>query len=96
MSCSPKQDIVRSIAGPMTTSLATIETYMKALIDSEPWNVDVQLAPIPWRSNLCTKTKPLKIGYIIDDGIVKVQPPVARAMREVISALKKAGHEGKE
>ena len=80
----------------MTTSLATIETYMKVLIDSEPWNVDVQLAPIPWRSSMCTKTKPLRIGYFIDDSVVKPQPPVARALREVIAALKKAGHEGKE
>lgn len=67
---------------------------MHGLIQSEPWNVDVGLVPIPWRSSLCNKTKPLRIGYIIDDGIVKVQPPVSRAMKEVLNALTKAGHEG--
>lgn len=67
---------------------------MQALVQSEPWNVDAQLVPIPWRSALCTKTKPLKVGYIIDDGAVRVQPPAARAMHEVIATLKAAGHEG--
>jgi Asp-tRNA(Asn)/Glu-tRNA(Gln) amidotransferase A subunit family amidase len=40
------------------------------------------------------KAKSLRIGFLIDDGVVKVQPPIARAVREVVAALKAAGHEG--
>ncbi|KAH8695242.1 putative acetamidase [Talaromyces proteolyticus] len=89
----PRQDIIRSVAGPMTRSLATIEKYMEALPTARPWEIDPQTIPIPWRTELCTTTKRLKIGFVFDDGVVKVQPPVARAVREVFDSLKAAGHE---
>ena len=78
----------------MASSLSSIETYMDALVQAEPWTMDPTLAPVPWRSTLCHATKPLKVGYIIDDGVVRVQPPVARAVRDVVQALRHAGHEG--
>jgi amidase len=40
------------------------------------------------------KAKRLRIGFLVDDGVVKVQPPIARAVQEVVAALKAAGHEG--
>ncbi|EED19208.1 acetamidase, putative [Talaromyces stipitatus ATCC 10500] len=88
-----RQDIVRSVAGPMATSLSTVEKYMEALPTARPWEIDHQVTPIPWRAELCTTTKRLRIGYIIDDGVVKVQPPVARAVEEVVQALREAGNE---
>lgn len=51
--------------------------------------------PIPWRCELTQPpNRPLKIGYYLDDGMVKVQPPLERAVREVVDKLKAAGHEG--
>ncbi|KAJ5334883.1 Amidase [Penicillium brevicompactum] len=74
--------------------LETIETYMEALPDARPWEVDQHVAPVPWRNSLATPgARRLKIGFVIDDGVVKVQPPIARAMKETIEALKQAGHE---
>lgn len=90
---SPRQDIVRSVAGPMACSLSSIEAYMGALMQVEPWTVDPILAPVPWRSTLSSPPKRLRVGYIIDDGLVKVQPPVARAVRHTVAALLEAGHE---
>ncbi|KAJ5086509.1 hypothetical protein NUU61_007816 [Penicillium alfredii] len=90
---SPRQSIVPSTAGPMTTSLSSIEAYMSALAQIEPWHFDPGLIPVPWRSELCTTKKRLRIGYVVDDGVVKVQPPVARAVKKVIAALHDAGHE---
>jgi amidase len=40
------------------------------------------------------RPKRLKIGFLVDDGVVKVQPPVERAVREVVAALRAVGHEG--
>jgi amidase len=40
------------------------------------------------------KAKRLRIGFLVDDGVVRVQPPIARAIHEVVTALKAAGHEG--
>lgn len=93
--CSPRQDIIRSVAGPISQSLAAVEKYMEALPAAKPWEIDPHVIPIPWRSELCTTTKRLRIGYLVDDGVIKVQPPVARAVREVVDSLKAAGHEGK-
>jgi amidase len=92
---SPGQDIVRSVAGPMACSLATIERYMEALPDAKPWEVDQHVAPVAWRKELAyCGAKRLRIGFLVDDGVVMVQPPIARAMREVVEALRAAGHEG--
>ncbi|KAJ5455096.1 Amidase [Penicillium sp. IBT 31633x] len=93
---NPGQDIVRSVAGPMACSLATIERYMEVLPDARPWEVDHHVAPVSWRTKMAScGVKQLKIGFLVDDGVVKVQPPIARAMREVVDALKAAGHEDK-
>lgn len=93
--CSPGQDIVRSVAGPMSCSLATIERYMESLPCASPWKLDQHTAPVPWRRSLASlRARRLKIAFVVDDGVVKVQPPIARAVRDVVAALKAAGHEG--
>lgn len=79
----------------MSGSLASIEQYMEALPCASPWELDQHTAPVPWRASLASLTaKRLKIAFVLDDGVVKVQPPIARAVRDVIAALKAAGHEG--
>lgn len=95
LSRSPGQDIVRSVAGPMSCNLASIERYMEALPCALPWEVDQHTAPVPWRSSLASlRAKRLKIAYLIDDLVVKPQPPLARAIKETVDALRAAGHEG--
>lgn len=69
---------------------------MEALAESKPWESDPYVAPIAWRKQDCSLppgTK-LRVGFIIDDGVVKPQPPVARAVQQVVGALEAAGHEG--
>jgi amidase len=80
----------------MATSLATTEYFMETLLASSPWNVDPNVVPIPWRKELASPpaNRKLKLGVVFDDGVVKPQPPVARAMRETVDALRAAGHEG--
>ncbi|EPS26957.1 hypothetical protein PDE_01897 [Penicillium oxalicum 114-2] len=90
----PGQDIIRSVAGPMSCSLATIERYMEALPSALPWEIDQHVTPVPWRRSLAAlSTRRLRIGFLVDDGVVKVQPPIARAVSEVVGALRDAGHE---
>ncbi|KAJ5222842.1 uncharacterized protein N7469_009082 [Penicillium citrinum] len=87
--------LVPPVAGPMSTSLATSEYFMERLLASEPWNLDPAAIPIPWRKDLASppKARKLKLGVVFDDGVVKPQPPIARAMRETVQALRDAGHE---
>ncbi|KAJ5367489.1 hypothetical protein N7541_001430 [Penicillium brevicompactum] len=87
--------LIPPVAGPMASSLASTEYFMESLLASEPWKVDATAIPIPWRKDLATPPadRKLKLGVIFDDGVVKPQPPVARAMRETVEALRAAGHE---
>lgn len=79
----------------MSSNLAAIEQYMEALPCAAPWELDQHTAPIPWRRGLASlRAKRLKIAFLVDDGVVKVQPPVERAVRDVVSVLRGAGHEG--
>jgi Asp-tRNA(Asn)/Glu-tRNA(Gln) amidotransferase A subunit family amidase len=80
----------------MATSLATTEYFMESLLKSDPWNIDPGAIPIPWRKELAAPptNRKLILGVVFDDGVVKPQPPVARAMRETVDALRAAGHDG--
>jgi amidase len=82
----------------MASSLSSIETYMRALPEANPHELDNLVVPMPWRTELCTIQPPgrkLRIGYILDDGIVKPQPPITRGVQKVVDSLKAAGHDGK-
>jgi amidase len=80
----------------MSTSISTIEAYMQALPEAKTWLSDPLVSPIPWRPDECTipNGKKLKIGVIIDDGMVRPQPPILRAMEDLVTSLRSSGHEG--
>ncbi|KAH6892421.1 acetamidase [Thelonectria olida] len=90
-----RQNIVLATAGPLATSLASIEAYMQALPYAEPWKIDPRAVPFPWSADKCSidPTHKLRIGFVVDDGVVKPQPPITRAVEEVVDALRSAGHE---
>lgn len=68
---------------------------MDSFISDEPWEREPRALPIPWRRELAeVPSRPLRIGIVFDDGVVKPQPPVARALQEVANKFRAAGHEG--
>jgi amidase len=68
---------------------------MESLLGSDPWKIDPQIVPVPWRTELATPPqRPLKVAFIHDDGIIRPQPPVRRASHQMATKLRKAGHEG--
>ncbi|KAK4545818.1 hypothetical protein LTR36_002382 [Oleoguttula mirabilis] len=89
------QEHVPSAVGPMTRSLSSLRLVTKAVIDAAPWKLDPQVHPLPWREEAYreVQSRPLVIGLLIDDGIVKVHPPIERVLRDVAAKLQKAGHE---
>ena len=66
--------------------------FMKIVIDAKPWIVEPSLVPLPWRdaeSHLGVRgPKKLIIGIMWSDGVVKPQPPVVRALKEIVDRLK--------
>ncbi|KAK5116825.1 hypothetical protein LTR85_009085 [Meristemomyces frigidus] len=89
------QEHVPSVVGPMARSLSSLRFVTKTVIDAAPWKLDPQVHPLPWREEAYQdiQSRPLVIGLLIDDGIVKVHPHVERIVREVAAKLQKAGHE---
>ena len=74
----------------MSTSLEGVKLFMKTVIAAKPWIVEPALLPFPWDERKWVKTPgtKLKIGVLWDDGVVKPDPPVRRAMKEVVEKLK--------
>ena len=79
----------------MTRTLSALKAVTQAIIDAEPWHIDPRCHPLPWREEVYQEiqSRPLAIGVMFDDGVVKVHPPIERALREVVAKLEAAGHE---
>ncbi|KAL2434585.1 Amidase 1 [Exophiala dermatitidis] len=89
------QEHVPSSVGPMSKRLTSLVTVTRAVLNAQAWLSDPKVVPIPWREGLYleVQTRRLKIGLILDDGIVKPHPPVERAVKEAAALLRNAGHE---
>lgn len=89
------QEHVPSSIGPMTRDLASLRYITQLIADSRPWDLDPRCVPLPWNEPAFQdiQSRPMVIGLIVDDGVVKVHPPIARALQELSVALKAQGHE---
>ncbi|KAF4965427.1 hypothetical protein FSARC_6778 [Fusarium sarcochroum] len=89
------QEHVPSSIGPMAGRLDVIKLAMSSVIESKPWEHDARCAPLPWRDDMFQEmqSRPLVIGVLMDDGVVRPHPPITRALRDVVEALKREGHE---
>lgn len=86
--------VVRPVAGPIATSLSSVELFMEAYASLQPWTVNPTILPIPWRVELAEQPRrPLRIAYIVDDGVVHPHPPIQRVVRDTVAKLRQCGHE---
>lgn len=82
-----EEQIIATI-GPLSTSLEGCKLFIKTLIDAQPWNKEPSLYPFPWKSDNFFKEKKIKVAVMWDDGVVRVHPPVTRALKQVVEKLK--------
>ncbi|CAK7219068.1 hypothetical protein SCUCBS95973_003699 [Sporothrix curviconia] len=89
------QEHVPSSVGPLARSLASVRAVMEALAGEKPWTVDARCAPLPWRHELYDGTiaRPLTVGVLWDDRVVRPHPPLARVLRQTVALLRAAGHD---
>ncbi|KAJ6120205.1 Amidase [Penicillium sp. IBT 18751x] len=89
------QEHVPSSVGPMARDLNSLRYITQLVADSRPWDLDPRCAPLPWNETAFQEiqARPIVIGLIMDDGVVQVHPPIARALRELSDVLKAQGHE---
>ncbi|KAF5243407.1 hypothetical protein FANTH_8229 [Fusarium anthophilum] len=88
------QSHVPSSIGPMSPSLPNLITLTKECLLAEPWKLDPNVVPIPWRQADFegVQERKLTIGVILDDGVVRPHPEIQEAVRRAVVILKKAGH----
>lgn len=84
------RDTINATMGPLCTSRGTIHLFMKTILATKPWLVDPSLTPLPWMT--FTYDRPLKIGFMWHDGVVRPHPPTTRALKEAADACRAAGH----
>ena len=91
------QEGVLSVAGPMARSMASVELFMRTVLDACAGDFDASAMPFPFngqRYDIALQHKKLAFGVARTDGHVHATPPVLRAIEITVEALKKAGHEG--
>ncbi|CAM1501287.1 Fc.00g104490.m01.CDS01 [Cosmosporella sp. VM-42] len=75
--------------GPMCSSLRDMDLFMSVMAAAKPYLTDPRLIPIPWTGlNTPPKSKPLKIEFMMNDGVIVPQPPVVKALEWAQSKLK--------
>ncbi|KAJ5107575.1 Amidase [Penicillium angulare] len=89
------QEHIPSSVGPMARDMQSLQYIAQLVANARPWDLDPRCAPLPWNEAAFNEiqTRPLVIGLILDDGIVKVHPPITRALQELTNKLKAHGHE---
>ncbi|CAI5760227.1 unnamed protein product [Candida verbasci] len=86
------QESVPAVLGPLGRSIDDIEYWMKSYInEGKPWELDAWSLPMKWRDVEKPNPKDLTIGVTYDDGLVRVTPPIRRALNEVVEKLIAAG-----
>jgi len=67
---------------------------MRALLLLTPWTLDPKCQPVPWSDEVYAHTlsRPLTIGIMTDDGVVRPHPPIERHLARAKELLRAAGH----
>lgn len=91
----PGQEGIPAVFSPMARTLDDLTYFTKSFIGMKPWEVDYSVHPIPWRDDTYTSIsdkKPLRVGFMVSDGVCPPSPAIKRALDLTVSALKKQGH----
>ncbi|RSL83289.1 hypothetical protein CEP51_004621 [Fusarium floridanum] len=90
----PAELTILASTGPMCRSLTDMDFFMKCVLSARPHLQDPRLVPIPWTGLQTPLGRPLKIGFISNDGFVVPQPPVKKALSWARSLLSDPKHKG--
>ncbi|KAF1957625.1 amidase [Byssothecium circinans] len=86
-------DAIDSVLGPLSTYLSGLKLFMKTIIDAQPWLTEPALIPMPWRDYTLPQGRPLRVGVLWNDGVVRPHPPITHALKMVTEQLQQNGVE---
>jgi Asp-tRNA(Asn)/Glu-tRNA(Gln) amidotransferase A subunit family amidase len=79
--------------GPMGNTVEDMSLVMRSVFCSEVFKQTKMTAPVPWSEDLYTSTKPLRIGYVLEESsCVPTHSTATRAVQVAVDKLKAAGH----
>jgi Asp-tRNA(Asn)/Glu-tRNA(Gln) amidotransferase A subunit family amidase len=84
-------EIIPPVNGPLAKSVEDL-ALISEIWANESTKYDPESVPMPWKKDVKLPAK-LKFGYFTDTDLLRVTPPVRRAMNDAVALLKAAGHE---
>jgi fatty acid amide hydrolase len=85
------QEVIRSQLGPMARTARDVALAMSALDPRAMWELDPRVPPLPLPDPATVDVTKLRIGIVVDDGLVPLSAAVARGVREAAEALRARG-----
>ena len=87
------EEQIIGVIGPLSTSLAGLSIFTKALVNQKPWLVEPSLVPLAWNDSISHLSRRhgrahVKIGILWDDGVVRPHPPITRSLMEMAAQLR--------
>ncbi|THV06030.1 amidase [Dendrothele bispora CBS 962.96] len=85
-------DAILPTGGPIARSSRDMELFFATVYSTQPWTEDPRLTPLPWYYHTPKWTGSggkIRLGVMWHDGVVYPQPPIRRALKALVDALRK-------
>ncbi|KAM8789460.1 fatty-acid amide hydrolase 1-like [Rhynchonycteris naso] len=90
--CNYGQVAVPSSVGPMARDVESLALCMRALLCEDMFRLDPSVPPLPFKEEVYTSSRPLRVGYYETDNYTMPTPAMKRALLETKERLEAAGH----
>ncbi|KAM6217031.1 vitamin D3 hydroxylase-associated protein-like [Rhynchocyon petersi] len=84
---------VTTVAGPLGRDVESLALCLRALLNKDMHHLDPTVPYMPFREEVYSSTRPLRIGYYETDGFTQPSPSMARAVQLTVQLLQEAGHQ---
>lgn len=64
------QEALRSVIGPLARSVDDLELFMRSVLEQEPWDTAIGLAPLPWKK--APDMTNMTVGIMHTNGYVQI------------------------
>lgn len=87
----PGQELIRGQAGPMARHVDDLALLLEVVTPELCAAHDPRCPPLPLPSWRGIDVGALRVGFFVDDGVVRPSPAVERAVHEAVAAVRDAG-----
>ncbi|XP_053777458.1 fatty-acid amide hydrolase 1 [Desmodus rotundus] len=90
--CIYGQVAVQVSVGPMARDVESLALCLRALLCEDMFRLDPTVPPLPFKEEVYTSCRPLRVGYYETDNYTMPTPAMKRALLETKQRLEAAGH----